>query len=59
MMFCGYIQGSFWKLNLTLYHEVLRLDSLFRENGMKFKYGLQSIECSALDGQRFDLGREV
>lgn len=38
-----YIQGSFWKLNLSLYHEVLRLDSLFRENGVKLKYDLQSI----------------
>ena len=38
-----YIQGSFWKLNLSLYHEVLRLDSLFRENGVRLKYDLQSI----------------
>jgi hypothetical protein len=38
-----YIQGSFWKLNLPLYHEVLRLDSLFRENGVRLKYDLQSI----------------
>ena len=38
-----YIQGSFWKLNLALYNEVLRLDSLFRENGVKLKYDLQSI----------------
>jgi hypothetical protein len=38
-----YIQGSFWKLNLSLYHEVLRLDSLFRENGVRGKYDLQSI----------------
>ena len=38
-----YIQGSFWKLNLSLYYEVLRLDSLFRENGMVLKYDLQSI----------------
>ena len=38
-----YIQGSFWKLNLPLYHEVLRLDSVFRENGVRLKYDLQSI----------------
>jgi hypothetical protein len=38
-----YIQGSFWKLNLSLYHEVLRLDSVFRENGVRLKYDLQSI----------------
>lgn len=38
-----YIQGSFWKLNIALYHEVLRLDSLFRENGIRLKYDLQSI----------------
>lgn len=38
-----YIQGSFWKLNLSLYHEVLRLDSLFRENGVRLKYDVQSI----------------
>ena len=38
-----YIQGSFWKLNLSLYHEVLRLDALFRENGVALKYDLQSI----------------
>jgi hypothetical protein len=38
-----YIQGSFWKLNLSLYYEVLRLDSLFREIGVKPKYDLQSI----------------
>jgi hypothetical protein len=38
-----YIQGSFWKLNLSLYHEVLRLDSLFREKGVLLKYDLQSI----------------
>jgi hypothetical protein len=38
-----YIQGSFWKLNLSLYHEVLRLDLMFRENGVKLKYDLQSI----------------
>jgi len=39
----NYIQGSFWKLNLSLYHEVLRLDALFRENGVRGKYDLQSI----------------
>ncbi len=38
-----YIQGSFWKLNLSLYHEVLRLDSMFREIGVRGKYDLQSI----------------
>ena len=38
-----YIQGSFWKLNLALYDEVLRLDLLFRENGVRLKYDLQSI----------------
>jgi hypothetical protein len=38
-----YIQGSFWKLNLSLYHEILRLDLLFRENGVVLKYDLQSI----------------
>jgi hypothetical protein len=38
-----YIHGSFWKLNLSLYHEVLRLDSVFRENGVKLKYDVQSI----------------
>ena len=38
-----YIQGSFWKLNLSLYHEILRLDLLFRENGVALKYDLQSI----------------
>jgi hypothetical protein len=38
-----YIQGSFWKLNLSLYHEVLRLDALFREKGAVLKYDLQSI----------------
>ena len=38
-----YIQGSFWKLNLALYHEVLRLDLMFRENGVRLKYDLQSI----------------
>lgn len=38
-----YIQGSFWKLNLSLYHEVLRLDAIFRENGVRLKYDLQSI----------------
>jgi hypothetical protein len=38
-----YIQGSFWKLNLSLYYEVLRLDLLFRENGVVLKYDLQSI----------------
>ena len=38
-----YIQGSFWKLNLSLYHEVLRLDSLFREIGIRGKYDLQSL----------------
>jgi hypothetical protein len=38
-----YIHGSFWKLNLSLYHEVLRLDSLFRENGVRLKYDVQSI----------------
>ena len=39
----SYIHGSFWKLNLSLYHEVLRLDSLFRENGVRLKYDVQSI----------------
>ena len=38
-----YIQGSFWKLNLSLYYEVLRLDALFREKGVVLKYDLQSI----------------
>lgn len=38
-----YIHGSFWKLNLSLYHEVLRIDSLFRENGVRLKYDVQSI----------------
>jgi hypothetical protein len=38
-----YIHGSFWKLNLSLYHEVLRLDLMFRENGVKLKYDVQSI----------------
>ena len=38
-----YIQGSFWKLNLSLYHEVLRLDSMFREIGVRGKYDLQSL----------------
>jgi hypothetical protein len=38
-----YIQGSFWKLNLSLYHEVLRLDSMFREIGVRCKYDLQSL----------------
>ena len=38
-----YIQGSFWKLNMCLYNETLRLDSLFRENGVMLKYDLQSI----------------
>jgi hypothetical protein len=38
-----YIQGSLWKLNLSLYHEVLRLDSMFREIGVVLKYDLQSI----------------
>jgi hypothetical protein len=38
-----YIQGSFWKLNLALYDEVLRLDLMFRENGVRLKYDLQSI----------------
>ena len=38
-----YIHGSFWKLNLSLYHEVMRLDLMFRENGVKLKYDLQSI----------------
>jgi hypothetical protein len=38
-----YIQGSFWKLNIALYYEVLRLDSVFRENGVVLKYDLQSI----------------
>ena len=38
-----YIHGSFWKLNLSLYHEVLRLDSVFRENGVRLKYDVQSI----------------
>ena len=38
-----YIQGSFWKLNLSLYHEVLRIDVLFREIGVVPKYDLQSI----------------
>jgi hypothetical protein len=38
-----YIQGSLWKLNLSLYHEVLRLDSMFREIGVRGKYDLQSI----------------
>jgi len=39
----SYIHGSFWKLNLSLYHEVIRLDSLFRENGVRLKYDVQSI----------------
>ena len=38
-----YIHGSFWKLNLSLYHEILRLDALFRENGARLKYDVQSI----------------
>jgi hypothetical protein len=38
-----YIHGSFWKLTLPLYHEVLRLDALFRENGVRLKYDVQSI----------------
>ncbi len=38
-----YIHGSFWKLNLSLYYEVLRLDALFREKGVVLKYDLQSI----------------
>jgi hypothetical protein len=38
-----YIHGSFWKLNLSLYHEILRLDLMFRENGVRLKYDIQSI----------------
>ena len=38
-----YIQGSFWKLNLSLYYEVLLLDALFREKRVALKYDLQSI----------------
>jgi len=38
-----YIHGSFWKLNLSLYHEILRLDLMFRENDVRLKYDIQSI----------------
>jgi hypothetical protein len=38
-----YIHGSFWKLTLPLYYETLRLDALFRENGVRLKYDVQSI----------------
>ena len=54
-----YIQGSFWKLNLSLYHEVLRLNSLFRENGVRLKYDLQSLfAVMARGGGGRDGGRD-